>query len=123
MSGGAGAPLLETEVALVRDVVPAVISYLPTRAKAILARQDPVEGPEGDRSIACIDDADCVFVYYEDSVAKCAIEKAYFNGEVEFRKPLSCHLFPIRVANFGGPYLHYEVIDECACTRIWGAHV
>lgn len=120
MSGGAGAPLLESEVALIRDVVPAVIGYLPPSARAILEEQDPVEGPEGDRSVACIDDADCVFVYYENTVAKCAIEKAYFNGEVSFRKPLSCHLFPIRVANFGGPYLHYEVIDECAPGRALG---
>lgn len=120
MSGGAGAPLLESEVSLIRDVVPAVINYLPARSRELLANQDPVEGPEGDRSVACIDDADCVFVYYEDSVAKCAIEKAYFNAEVEFRKPLSCHLFPIRVANFGGPYLHYEMIDECEPGRALG---
>jgi hypothetical protein len=47
-------------------------------------------------------------------VASCAIERAHFNGETTFRKPLSCHLFPIRVGDvMGGPYLRYEKIDEC----------
>jgi hypothetical protein len=42
----------------------------------------------------------CVFVYFDGDIAKCAIEKAYFNQEVDFRKPLSCHLFPVRVSRF-----------------------
>ena len=120
MKGGSGAPLLEEEVSHIRAAAPAVLHYLPEHSQQKLANDDVVEGHEGDRTVACIDDADCVFVYYEDSIAKCALEKAYFNGEIEFRKPLSCHLFPIRVANFGGPYLHYEVIDECAPGRALG---
>ncbi|MBM4177922.1 MAG: DUF3109 family protein [Ignavibacteria bacterium] len=120
MKGGAGAPLREDEVRQIQDVVPTVLHYLPERSQQKLAIDVVVEGPEGDRTVACIDDADCVFVHYEGSIAKCAIEKAFFNGEIDFRKPLSCHLFPIRVANFGGPYLHYEVIDECAPGRALG---
>lgn len=120
LKGGAGAPILETEIHDVRVAVEVVQPYLSERSKALLQDCDPVEGPQGDRSIICIDDADCVFVFYENEIAKCAIEKAYFNGEIDFRKPLSCHLFPIRVANFGGPYLHYEAIDECEPGRELG---
>jgi hypothetical protein len=120
MKGGAGAPLLEEEVDSIREVVGNVLHHLPEGSREILSKHDPVEGPAGDRSVLCIDDAECVFVYYDNDVAKCAIEKAYFAGEVAFRKPLSCHLFPIRVANFGGPYLHYEVIDECEPGRALG---
>jgi hypothetical protein len=47
-------------------------------------------------------------------VAKCALERAFLNKEISIRKPLSCHLFPIRVGNFGGKYLYYEKIKECA---------
>jgi hypothetical protein len=57
---------------------------------------------------------------YDDGVATCAIEKAWHAGYTAFRKPLSCHLFPIRVANFGGPYLHYEKFDECTPGRALG---
>lgn len=121
MKGGAGAPLLEDEMEDLRSVVPTVLELLPDRARTWLQKNDPVEGPPGDRSVACLNDADCVFVYYDGDVAKCAIEKAYFKGEVSFRKPLSCHLFPIRVANFGGPYLHYEQIDECEPGRTLGS--
>ena len=56
---------------------------------------------------------DCIFVYYEKDIAKCAIEKAYFENKINFRKPISCHLFPIRVNNLGGPILKYERYDEC----------
>ena len=62
-------------------------------------------------------------MFYEKNVAKCALERAFHNGESDFRKPLSCHLFPIRVANFGGPYLHYEQIEECEPGREMGARL
>lgn len=120
LSGGAGAPLLEEEVHDLRRSVDAALPYLGERQRAWLAENDPVEGAHGDRSVACLDDADCIFVYYDGDVAKCAIEKAYHNGESTFRKPLSCHLFPIRIANFGGPYLHYEQIEECEPGRALG---
>ena len=45
-----------------------------------------------------INDRDCVFVYFEDNVAKCAIEKAYEEGAIKFQKPISCHLYPIRIS-------------------------
>jgi hypothetical protein len=60
-----------------------------------------------------IDNRDCVFVYRENGIAKCAIEKAYLNGEVDFKKSISCHLFPIRVTDFGGPVLKYESYSVC----------
>jgi hypothetical protein len=113
MSGGAGAPLLDSEVDDLRGAVAAALPYLPERSRTLLGEKDPVEGQAGDYSVACLDDADCVFVYYDGAVAKCGIERAYHNGESTFRKPISCHLFPIRVAQFGGPYLHYEMIAEC----------
>lgn len=120
LQGGAGAPLLDQEVAELRREMSSALPYLGERSRDWLQQHDPVEGDPGDHSVACLDDADCVFVYYESDVAKCALERAWFNGESTFRKPLSCHLFPIRVANFGGPYLHYEKIDECEPGRALG---
>ena len=64
--------------------------------------------------IKSVDNRDCVFVYRDSQdVALCAIEKAFYAGEVDFIKPLSCHLFPIRISDFGGPVLRYEEYDEC----------
>ena len=55
-----------------------------------------------------------MFVYYEGKIALCALEKAYKDGKIEFRKPISCHLFPIRVRNTFREYLHYQQIPECS---------
>jgi len=120
LTGGAGAPLLADEVKPLQLATLAALPYLGERSTAWLAENEPFEGAPGEYSVSCFDDADCVFVFYENDVAKCAIERAHHNGETDFRKPLSCHLFPIRVANFGGPYLHYEQIEECLPGREFG---
>jgi hypothetical protein len=111
--GGSGAPVLDSEVDIIHASVEKAWQYLPARAQQEITRHGAVAGESGNYSMQCIDDADCVFVYYDGDVAKCAIEKAHFAGESEFRKPLSCHLFPIRVADFHGPYLYYDVFSEC----------
>jgi hypothetical protein len=118
MPGGRGAPLADEEVTLIEEATPAALKYLPERNREVIRRQGAIEGGHGDHATRCIDDRDCVFVYYEGDVAKCAIERAYFNGEASFRKPISCHLFPIRSTEMlGGHYLHYERISECAPAR------
>ncbi|MBS1912343.1 MAG: DUF3109 family protein [Bacteroidetes bacterium] len=112
--GGRGAPLDDAEVQLIRDAIPAALPYLPERNRAVIETRGAVEGRPGDFATRCIDRRDCVFVYYEGDVAKCAIERAYFKKETPFRKPLSCHLFPIRIDQvFDADYLRYERISEC----------
>ena len=113
MKGGAGAPLADEEVQMIKDAVAPASKYLAVESLRVIAEQGVVVGEKGDYTTRCIDDADCVFVFYENGAAKCAIERAYFNGETSFRKPISCHLFPARVADFGGPYVYYEEIPEC----------
>ena len=71
------------------------------------------EGREGKYTTVCINKKDCVFVYYEGKIALCALERAFSDGKTNFRKPISCHLFPIRVGNYGGKYIYYEKIEEC----------
>jgi hypothetical protein len=71
------------------------------------------EGEPGDYATTCIDNEDCIFVYREDGIAKCAIERAFNDGRVTFRKPISCHLYPIRINRFGGDVLRYHEIAEC----------
>jgi hypothetical protein len=123
LPGGSGAPLADTEVEHVKAAVEHALPYLDERARNHIAKHGAVEGHTGSYATTCIDDRDCVFVTYEQGVATCAIEKAWHAGVTGFRKPLSCHLFPIRVANFGGPYLHYEKFDECAPGRALGERI
>jgi hypothetical protein len=116
--GGRGAPLSDEEVAFIAEAIPVALPYLSERNQRIITEGGGVEGTPGDYATRCIDNRDCVFVYYEGDVAKCAIERAYFNGETSFRKPISCHLFPIRSSRLlDGDYLRYERIPECAPGR------
>ncbi len=111
--GEYGAPLLESEIQLLEDNYPKIKKYLSDRSIYYIENQGMYEGRAGYRTTVCINKRDCVFVYYEGEVALCAYEKAYLAGEIDFRKPLSCHLFPIRVKKFGGDALYYCQIDEC----------
>lgn len=121
LPGGSGAPLRDDEVAHVLGVVDVVADQLPARSLEEIRRGGAVDGSPGDHTVRCVDDKDCVFVYYDGAVAKCAIEKAWKEGKTDFRKPISCHLFPIRVSNFGGTYLYYEKFSECAPALVHGA--
>ncbi len=57
----------------------------------------------------------CAYVYFEMGIAKCAIERAYNNGEVNFKKPISCHLYPVRITKHPGyEALNYNRWEVCA---------
>ncbi len=113
LPGGRGAPLLDDEIEEIRSALPQVIPILGTVNKLVLEREDFFEGERGNYATTCIDDEDCVFVYRENGIAKCALEKAFNEGKTTFRKPISCHLYPIRVNKFGGDSLRYHEIPEC----------
>jgi hypothetical protein len=117
LEGGRGAPLLDEEKELAERAVPVVRKYLSPRSLNEIASRGAVEGARGSYGTTCIDDRDCVFVYYEGDVAKCSIEAAYNRGEFPWRKPVSCHLFPLRYAPGGSGLLRYEAIAECAPGR------
>jgi hypothetical protein len=115
--GEFGAPLLDLELPILEDYYPKIQKYLSGKSKKYIEKHGMFEGAKGARTTVCIDKRDCVFVYYENDLALCAYEKAFLEGEIPFRKPISCHLFPIRVKNFGGNFLHYVEIEECECAR------
>ena len=57
---------------------------------------------EGDLVTSVVSGKDCVFTYYDEKgCCSCALEKAYRVGKIRFCKPISCHLYPIRVKDFG----------------------
>jgi len=113
LPGRRGAPLADSECAELLLALPVVRKYLPERHLAAIEEAGVYEGTEGNFATACVDGRECVFVYYEDGIAGCSIEKAYLAGELTWRKPISCHLFPIRIANGWGERLRYELIETC----------
>ncbi len=108
-----GAPLEKDEIEIINKSLSVVKQYLPQRNIEEIEKRGFWEFKDEIYMTRSINNRDCVFVYYEGEVAKCAIEKAYLNKEIDFQKPISCHLFPIRISDFGGPILKYEVYNDC----------
>lgn len=103
IEGDAGAPVEEEEVAKLEEVLPVVWNQLSPKAQAVIDKQGVVYADEdGDLVTSIVDGKDCVFTCYDErGYCYCAIEKAYREGKVDFYKPVSCHLYPIRVGNYG----------------------
>lgn len=118
--GGRGAPLADSEVDEINHALPVVAQYLSEQSLRLLQTAGPVEGEPGSYATPCIANRECAFVCFDEGgIARCAFEKAYCEGLTAWRKPLSCHLFPIRVRP-GSNALYYEEIDECSPARILG---
>ena len=111
--GDYGAPVLDSETEPLVSLIEIVREYLPEKSRKTIAKHGVFTGKPGSYTTVCINKRDCVFVYYNKDIALCSIEKAYFDGKTNFRKPISCHLFPIRVRNNGRESLHYQQIEEC----------
>lgn len=113
MPGGRGAPVLDAELGEIHAVFPVVRKYLSERHLEVIEERGFVEGGAGDLVTTCVDGAACVFVTYEGDVARCSFEKAFLAGETGWRKPLSCHLFPIRIDRGLQEQIRFEYLPHC----------
>ena len=113
LPGGRGAPLLDEELDHIAAVLPVVLPTLSDEHRAAIGDHGPTEGSEGDHHTTCVNNSACVFVTYDGPIALCSIEQAYHRGEIAWRKPLSCHLFPIRVDTRPSLYARFEFIPQC----------
>jgi hypothetical protein len=121
LEGGRGAPLMDDEVALIAEAFPHARQYLGPKSMEIIAEEGLVEGWVGSYATPCIDNRECVYVYFDEGIARCAFERAYAEGKTRWQKPLSCHLFPIRVRHVGHTLVRYEKLPECHPAREHGA--
>ena len=123
IEGDAGAPLEEEEVAELEEVPPGIWDQLSQQTREIIDRQgECYTDQDGDLVTSIVNGKDCVFTCYDEKgCCYCAIEKAYRDGKVDFYKPVSCHLYPIRVGNYG-PYkaVNYHRWDVCKAAVILG---
>ncbi len=124
LPGGTGAPLEPDECEQLDAIVPLVRKSLSRKSRRLLDERGAWEELDPGLFVTtCVDERDCVFVVYEGKVAKCAIQKAWQEGRIDWPKPISCHLFPIRVGRFaGGQVLNYEQIQACEPGRAYGQH-
>lgn len=119
IQGDAGAPLEQDEVEIINTELPNIIPFMSAENIAILQKEGfSVLDEEGELGTVCGPTGACVFVNMESGIAVCSIEKAYAAGKTWFKKPLSCHLYPIRAKKYGEyialNYHHWDICSE-AC--------
>ncbi len=103
MEGDAGAPLTEDEVEILEKEYLNIKPFLRNEgAQSVeLLGTSVIDPSDGERVTPLVNDAECAYVVYDDKgVTKCGIEKAWEEGATNFRKPISCHLYPIRIQGY-----------------------
>lgn len=123
IEGDAGAPVEKDEIALLQSVLPVVWDDLSPEAHAVIEKQGVCYTDEDNDTVTSIvNGKDCVFTCYDEKgYCLCAIEKAYRAGKTEFYKPVSCHLYPIRVSKHGdGKAINYHRWSVCKAAVLLG---
>ncbi len=123
VEGDSGAPLEDKELIILKEIYPVIEKYLTPAAKKIIKKHglSIIDG-DGDTVTPLINNRECVYAYHdEEGVLKCAIEKAFLIGEINFRKPISCYLFPIRIKEYKDfTAINYEEEKICKPALILG---
>ena len=123
IEGDAGAPVELSEIEKLEEVLPIVWDALTPEAQAVIEKQGVVyPDRDGEMVTSIVDGKDCVFTCYDErGYCYCAIEKAYREGKTDFYKPISCHLYPIRVDGCG-PYkaVNYHRWSVCQAAVLLG---
>lgn len=123
IEGDAGAPVEADEVAELEQVLPVIWEDLSSEAQDVIRTQGVVYiDQDGDLVTSIVDNKDCVFTCHDaQRGCMCAIEKAYRAGKSSFYKPVSCHLYPIRVSCCGVyKAVNYHRWDVCKAAEILG---
>ena len=117
VDGDAGAPLEKEELQHINDVFEAVLPYLNEESKKEIDRQGRyVYDKEYGWVTPTIDSKICVYgIVDKQGIVKCGIEQAYLDGKVTWKKPISCHLFPIitkKSKRTATEYVNYEPRED-----------
>ena len=102
IEGDAGAPLTEAEKAEIERILPEIIDdMIPAGRREVEANGVAYIDEEGDLVTTSVEGKNCAFTCYgEDGMCMCAIEKACREGRIDFLKPSSCHLYPLRLTEY-----------------------
>jgi len=109
VKGDAGAPLTDEETNLLEDIIDDILPYLDEEGKAMIAEKGVFEiDVDGDKGTSLLEDGRCAYALVDQKgLVSCGIEKAFNDGKVEFKKPISCHLYPVRIKE----YENYDAVN------------
>ena len=123
IEGDAGAPITEDEKKKLEEVLPVVWADLLPAAREVIERQGVAyTDEEGDLVTSIVDGRDCVFTTYAPGgMCLCAVEKAFREGKCDWRKPMSCYLYPLRLTEYPDfTAVNYHRWKICKCARTLG---
>lgn len=123
VEGVSGAPVTMEEVVLIKKHYPLFEQYIPDEHRKVIHEEGfSIIDNDGDLVTPLYNESACAYTYYdENGITKCAIEKSFLEGKIDFRKPISCHLFPIRITehpNFDA--VNYQKLYICREARNCG---
>lgn len=101
VAGDAGAPLDIEEIHLIQEDLDKIIPYMTPGGVKTVEEQGVFDYDAAGKYVTpLIEGRECAFVYFAGKIARCAIEKAYEDRKIMIRKPVSCHLYPIRITSY-----------------------
>jgi len=120
--GDSGAPLEDDEAEILEEIHDKIKNYISIKGNNAIENQGKwVIDDDGDKVTPLIDGKECAYTVFEKGIAFCGIEKSYEAGIVDFPKPVSCHLYPIRISKVGQmTALNYHKWEICEPARILG---
>ena len=123
IEGDAGAPITEQEYAQLKEILPEVYAdLLPAARQRIDEAGVAYVDAEGALVTQIVEGRNCVFTCYgEGGMCMCAIEKAYREGRIDFYKPISCHLYPLRLTDYPSfTAVNYHSWKICKAAEVLG---
>ena len=121
IDGDAGAPLEKEEAVILEKIYPKVKPFMREEGIRSIEKHGVfITTADGELETPLINNADCAYVFFDEKkTALCAIEEAYTQGEISWKKPVSCHLYPVRVKEYSAfsavNYHKWQICDD-ACT-------
>ncbi len=114
--GDSGAPLSNAEVKILDEIWPVVRNYLRPEGTRIIDKEGTsVIDFENEKVTPLIGNEECAYTVIDTDILMCGIEKAWEDGKISFRKPLSCHLFPVRIKHFSDfKAVNYQELAICS---------
>lgn len=102
VDGESGAPLTREEHDKIEEILPVIWDDLSPKAQQLISEQGiSYNDTDGELVTSIVNGEECVFTYYdENGICKCAIDTAYREGRIAVQKPISCHLYPIRLTDY-----------------------
>ena len=123
IEGDAGAPVTDEELLQIQRLLPDLMPEMTKEAREVLDKQGlAYKDQSGEQVLSIVNDKDCIFARTDhNGWCYCLIEKLFRAGKTDFLKPLSCHLYPIRLTKVGeNTGVEYHRWDICHCARVLG---